>query len=180
MGIHEGILERLRASLQAALIDNIPADDPARAGVVILGPLQGDPMDPDVARISIELYENDPDGFDEDPWSDEVEDEEYGGIEIGGALTQARRFTLKARCLLENTRETLSEARAIASTVRDRLERALLKTSFKDVTAEKEYVSRGVLSQNLKSRMLQNGGPDAYDFQILIKFEVLTTRTGIT
>jgi hypothetical protein len=137
-------------------------------------------MDPDEARISVELHENDPDNFDSDTRSDEVEDPEYGGIEIGGAITRRRCFTLHARCLFERTREELVTVRQIVSAVRDRIENTLLACSFASIRVGTEYVSRGVLSQGLKGRMLQRGGPpDAYDYQILIHFEVLTTKTGV-
>ena len=80
--------------------------DPTQAGAVQIGPLQGNP-DPDVARISVEIYENDPDRIEGIPsgsrstWEDEVEE-----IECGGAITWLRRFSVKARCLFVNTRET--------------------------------------------------------------------------
>lgn len=177
-GIHELILLRLQEVLQDALIDSIPVDDVTRAGVVKIGPLQGDP-DPDVARISVELYYNDPDqtigggsSMPRDMWSDEVEE-----VEIGGSVTWVRRFTAKARCLLEGSHEGLSSAHNIASVVRSRIEKALLRARFGDIQADDEYVTRGIASDGIDEEVIQAGGPpDAYDFHIKIRFELLTTE----
>lgn len=179
MSIHQAILEHLQSALQAALIDDIPLSDDARAGVVMIGPLQGTP-EPDEARISVTLHENDPDRFygvknvvegPADNWADIVED-----VEIGGAITWRRRFSVKARCLLVNTQEELSVARAIASTVRKRIERCLVGLSFTGIESDGEYVARGAISDTLKGEQIQAGGPpDSYDFHIKILFEVLTT-----
>jgi hypothetical protein len=179
-GIHDAVLEYTRNALEAALITNIAEDDVARAGVISIGPLQDEPT-PDTARISATLHENDPDrlisgavtGMSDD-WSDEVEE-----IEIGGAVTHIRRFTLKARCLLVNTREDLNAARNIASTVRERCEVALFSLPFLNVLSGSEYVSRGILSDEFGGEMLQAGGPEAYDYHIKVRFSVLTTRTGV-
>jgi hypothetical protein len=176
--IHDGILTAVQAALQLALIDNISASDPAQAGVVYLGDLQGNP-DPDVGRISVTLHENDPDRFISgavtgmtDDWSDEVE-----MVEIGGATTWQRKFTVKARCLLEGTKEDLGDTRDIASTVRSRIEQALYDISFSTVSYNGEYVSRGIVSEALKGEMLQSGGPpDSYDYFIKFRFDVLTTK----
>jgi hypothetical protein len=177
--IHDAVLTHLQTELAHRLITLVAEDDPARAGVVKIGPLQGDP-DPDVARISVELYENDPD--DEikgsgvsttgNEWKDSVED-----IECGGSITWNRRFTIKARCLLETTQEDLAAARRIASTVRSRIEKALLQTTFSGVHSEDEYVARGPFSQDIAGEMYQSGGPpDAYDFGLKIRFSLLTTQ----
>lgn len=178
MSIHDAIMNRVRDNLQTALIDNIAAGDPAIAGVVQLGPLQDDP---DAARISITLHENDPDqfygtsNFISGDWNDEVDE-----IECGAAITMRRRFTVKARCLLVNTQEDLAAARSIASAVRERIEQTLLTTSFTGVTSNGEYVSRGIFSDSIKGEQIQAGGPpDAFDFHIKIRFEVLTTK-GVT
>ena len=173
MGIHNEIMKVVAASLQATMITNIPMGDVTRAGVVQLGPLQGDP-DPDEARISVTIHENDPDLGGEfkltTEWSDDVAD-----IECGGAVTFSRCFTARCRCLLVNTGESLAGAREIASTVRDRIEKTLLDTDFSDVSFGSESVSRGVLSAFIKSEMLQSGGPESYDFHIKVRFDVLTT-----
>ena len=108
-------------------------------------------------------------------WSDEVDD-----IEIGGAVTYVRRFTLKARCLLVNSREDLDAARNIASTVRERCERTILSLPFTGITSGNEYVSRGILAEDFAGEMLQAGGPEAYDYHIKIRFSILTTLTGVT
>ena len=177
--IHEEILDYLQAALVTALIDSVVTDDPARVGVVKLGPLQGDP-DPDAARISIELYENDPDNEVKGSgiggmtwgWQDEVYE-----IECGGSITWIRRFTIKSRCLLESTGEELLAAKRIASTVRSRIERTLLGLSFSGVESEDEYVARGPFSEDIASETVQAGGPpDAFDFNIKMRFTLLTTQ----
>lgn len=169
----------MRDELERVLMTEVPFGDPARPGVVKLGPLQGDP-DPDEARISVEVYENDPDqeisgsaiGRVTEPWDDQVEE-----IEIGGAVTWKRMFTIKARCLFDRTQEGLVEARGIASTVRSRIEKALLATRFNGLEADGEYVCRGAVSERIRGSMVQLGGPpDAYDYQIKVRFEVLTTE----
>ena len=178
-GIHNLILNKLQSELTLNLITNIDAADIARAGIVKIGPLQGDP-DPDVARISVELYYNDPEqtikgsGFSKvaNEWDDIVDE-----IEVGGSITWRRRFTVLCRCLLETSREDLLVAHDIASTVRSRIEKSLLKTKWNGVNTVDEYVSRGVFSEHMRSEVAQAGGPpDAYDIHIKIRFEVLTTE----
>jgi len=182
MSIHTVLLTAFQAALQAALITNVAVDDVAKAGIVVIGPLQGDP-DPDAGRITVTIHENDPDTFYGIPstmmgaWDDEVIE-----IEIGGSATWARRFSVKARCLLVNTQEGRDAAQAIAATVRMRIEKTLLNfTGFglhEDVTGE--YVSLGVLSDSLRGAMIQAGGPpDSYDYYIKIRFELQTT-IGVT
>lgn len=180
MNIIEAILHHAQDVLQAALIDNVPADDTARAGVVMQGPLQGNP-DPDQARISVTVHENDPDNFYGKTgtgamggeWNDEVAE-----TECGGGVIWSRKFTVKARCLYVNTGEGLDAARVIASTVRQRIENALLSTSWGGVfdAESSEFVSRGVLGTSLRAEMIQAGGPpDAYDYHIKVRFEVQTS-----
>ncbi len=172
-GIVDQILEHVQSVLDAALITNIAENDTARAGVVKIGPLQGEP-DPDVARISVEVHHNDPENID-GPWRDVIQI-----VEIGGVVTWSRRFTVKIRCLLETTREDLDASREIAAVIRDRAELAILKELFVGIQTDNEYVSRGPMATSLKSDMLQGGGPpDAYDFHIKIYFDVYTTRTGV-
>ena len=175
--IHDAILTFVRDALAAALIDALPEDDPTRAGIVKIGPLQGDP-DPDEARISVELYANDPDqelsgsgvGSAPESWDDQIEE-----TEVGGGIIWRRRFTLKARCLLETTQEDNDAARRIAATVRQRIEKTLLALRFGGLSANGEQVVRGVFSEHLRAAMTQAGGPpDAYDHHIKIRFEVLT------
>jgi hypothetical protein len=184
-GIHELVMNHLQDRLTQILIANVSdgtGRNGTRAGVIIQGPLQGDP-DPDVARISVELYENDPDqeisgsGIGAAPinWQDQIEE-----VEIGGCLTWRRCFTVKIRCLMDTTQENLVQARRVASTVRTRAEHAILTTQFHGVqTEDGEFVSRGALSDDLISEMRQSGGPpDSYDFGIKIRFTILTT-TGV-
>ncbi len=179
-GIHDLVLVYVRDALKKALIDDISDDDPAKAGIVTIGELQGDPT-PDDARISVTLHENDPEaaisgvvsGL-KGAWYDEVDE-----IEIGGTSTWVRRLSVKARCLLVNTAENLDDARAIASTVRERIEDTLSTLPFTGVANPSEYVSRGVLSEELTGEMLQAGGPEAYDYHIKIRFSLLTTRNGV-
>jgi hypothetical protein len=181
--IHDAILERVRDELQSVCFDSLPTDDPTRAGVVKIGPLQGDP-DPDEARISVELYANDPDqemgtsgiGSKSESWDDIVEE-----IEIGGGITWRRRFTLRGRCLLEGTQEDNDASRKVASAFRSRIERALLNLRFSGLTDGIESVVRGVLSESLHASTIQAGGPpDAYDYHLKIRFEVLTfERVGV-
>ena len=183
--IHKAVMDYVKTRLERDLIERVlssdgnPADDDTAAGVVKLGPLQGDP-DPDVARISVEVYENDPDqeikgsgiSAGDRLWKDEIEE-----VEIGGGITWKRRFTVKVRVLLESTREDLENARRVASTVRSRVEKSVMSMRFAGVESEGETVVMGPFSEDLISEMLQAGGPpDAYDFFIKLKFEVLTTQ----
>jgi hypothetical protein len=180
-GIHGLLLNKIKDELTAALITNVDATDNAIAGVVKIGPLQGDP-DPDEARISIELYYNDPDQTIKtsgvakapDDWADQVYD-----IEVGGAVTWRRRFTVKARCLFDRSQEGLTDALDITSTVRSRIEKCLLGIRFSGVSTTDEYVARGIIGDCFRSEVTQAGGPpDAYDFYIKIRIEVLTTQTA--
>ncbi len=182
--IHKAIMDYVRERLDRDLIDSIPLSgdgnpDDALPGAIKLGPLQGDP-DPDVARISIEVYENDPDqeikgsgiSTTDDSWKDKIEE-----IEIGGGITWRRRFTVKVRVLLESTREDLENARRVASTIRSRVEKSVMGMRFARVESDGETVTMGPFSDQLFSEMLQAGGPpDAYDFFIKVRFEVLTTQ----
>jgi hypothetical protein len=200
--INSLILDKVVAVLQDKLIDDfaplhipdpppdpplpVAPEDPARAGVVFKGPLQGDP-EPDTARISITVHENDPDNFFSGQvtqitgdWSDEVAEVECGGGS-GGAIWN-RRFTVKGRCLLVNSKEGLDDTREIASTVKTRIERALRGIDWSDVFEEDEnhvmieYVSRPVLS--MRSEAVQGGGPpDSYDYFIKVRFDVQTIET---
>lgn len=184
MNILSAILSQVEAALQAALIDNVPAEDASRAGVVHRGFLQGNP-DPDQARISVTIHENDPDRFygksGSGAMSGEWEDR-IAETECGGAATWNRRFTVKARLLFINTGEDEGSAQSIASTLRARIERALMTLSFSGVVDEDtgEYVSRGVSSKSLYGEMVQSGGPpDAYDYFVKVRFEVQTTTLGV-
>jgi hypothetical protein len=173
------ILQKVIDELQKALIDDLPVDDPSRAGVVQRGPLQGDP-DPDIARISVTVHENDPDEFYpgsvtslKGSWADEIAELE-SGQEEGGAIWN-RRFTVKARALLVNTQESLAQAGQIAQQVKSRIEMTLLHIRWAGVLAGEEYVSRGVIAETMKSEVVQGGGPGSYDYHIKVRFDVQTT-----
>lgn len=179
--IHDVIMDALEIELEDAFMYDLPLDDTTRAGTVLKGPLQGNP-DPDKARISVMVHENDPDHYygkqatsETGTWDDEVLE-----VECGGSMTWKRRFTVKARCLLVNTREDLDTARDIASTVRSRIEYVLRHFTGEGLVADDgEYVSRGAFGSELKGEMVQAGGPpDAYDYSIKVRFEVQTTTTG--
>lgn len=173
------IIDRIVENLQETMIDNLPEDDAARAGIITKGPLQGDP-DPDQARISISVHEGDPDSVYagsftsmKDAWVDEIVEIEAGSGAY--AAIWARRFSIKARCLLVNTGEGLDAAREIAATVEKRIIRALLRIDWSGVADEDEYVSRPVLSTGIKAEALQGGGPpDSYDYYIKVRFDVQT------
>ena len=178
--IHNAILTHVKEAIESYLLNRLPDGHPLKPGVVKLGPLQGDPYDPDEARIAVTLHENDPDEKDSFEWCDTPAPDEYGGIEIGGAITWLRRCTLKAQFLFELSREDLETSRRIAGAIKNRLEDILLGISFFEVNVENEYVSRGILGTGIQSKMRQGGGPpDAYQFNLQIRFEVLTTRTGV-
>lgn len=173
------IMEYLKDTLEDALINDVAESDTSRATLVMVGPLQGDP-DPDTARIYVTIHENDPNDVIGDganastlkAYADEVEE-----IEIGGAVTWKRNFTIRARCLLVDTQETLDQARQIASKVRRRIERAVITASFSGVTDEYgAYVSRGPISWDIEGETLQAGGPESYDFHITVHFSLLTTE----
>jgi hypothetical protein len=178
-GIHQVVMDKLVAELQRVMIDDLIEDDPTRAGKIMLGPLQGNP-DPDVARISITVHENDPDYIvgGSGPakiWDDEPIEQEMGAGHI--TTTWSRKFSVKARCLLESSREELVPARVIASVVRSRIEKCIREIDFAGVETSDEYVSMGAVSENRRGETLQSGGPpDAYDFHIKIKFEIWTTE----
>lgn len=177
--IHNLIVDKLVSALQAGLIDDLAEDDPARAGVVMRGPLQGDP-DPDQARISVTVHENDPDAIYggsptsmKDGWVDEIAEMECGADMY--SIFWNRRFSVKARALLVNSGESLTEAREIASMLQTRIVRSILGIDWAGVADEQEYVSRGALSTALKVEALQGGGPpDSYDYYVKVRFDLQT------
>ena len=132
LSIHQQIMDKLEDELQAAIIDDILFNNDTQAGVVKQGPLQGDP-EPDDARISVEIHENDPDSSYGtgnvssmgEGWTDEVDE-----VEIGGNTIWSRKFTVKGRCLFDNTGETLQEAQQISRVLRNRLEDTILNISW--------------------------------------------------
>ena len=77
------------------------------------------------------------------------------------------------------TGSEVSQGMVIADTVRDRIEGILTKIAFADVNTPQEFVARSITAEDIKSEMLQAGGPpDAYDYSLKIRFSVLTTRNG--
>lgn len=179
-GIHQVIMDRIQYELNRDLIETIPLGDTARCGIVICGPLQGDP-DPDVARISITIFENDPDiSLGGGMGAAKIWDDEPIAMEIGSGhaiTTWSRKFVVKARLLLEGTHEDLDAARQITSIVRSRIEKSLAAIDFTGVETSDEYASTGIVSYMRRGETLQSGGPpDAYDFHIKFKFDVWTTE----
>jgi hypothetical protein len=174
--IHDVIKNRIQSILQTALIDNIDPTDKAIPGLIIQGPLQGQ-MDPDTARIYVNIFENDPDGVIGDGLnaSTKVYNDTIEEVELGGAITWRRYFTIRARCLLVDSAESLSEASQIASRLRSRMEKALIRGSYGDLSSEGEYVSRGPLNSEIDGETFQSGGPESYDFHITIHIQLLTT-----
>jgi len=168
--INYAIMERVADQLQADLIDNVT--DEAKAGIVIEGPLLDSP-DYEEARISIELFENDPYSFDDWDWVDEPVDDM---LEIGNGITWRRRFTLMARVLLSSTMEDRSQARLIASAVKSRIEKSLMATDFGDILIDGERVTGRIFNENIRSKLLQKGGSDSWDFEFQVRFEVNTTK----
>ena len=178
VSIHDAIIDHVEEELNEELIDFI--SDDTQAGVVKQGELQGEP-DPDEARVSITIHENDPDasyGTGDvsamgGQWVDEIAE-----VEIGGVTTWKRRFTVKCRCLFVGTQEDLPVAQGYARKVRERLEDTLLRMSFSGVTSSTgEYVARGIVGKEMRSEMLQSGGPpDSYDYFIKVRFDVHTTK----
>jgi hypothetical protein len=165
------IMSKVAEQLRADLIDSVT--DTAVVGVVIEGPLFDTPTDYEEARITIELYENDPFSFDSWDWVDEpIEDM----LEIGYGITWRRRFTLMARILLVNTAEDRSSARMIASAIKSRIENSLIKIDFSGIEKNSERVSGRIFSENIRSKILQSGGPESWDYEFQVRFEVKTTK----
>jgi hypothetical protein len=152
--------------LTEVMITNVDESDPTRAGAVKVGPLQGEP-DVDVARISVEIYHNDPENPEE--WVDEIVEWEMPRNPIW-----ARRFTILWRALLVDTREELAEALDIASTLKARIEGTLFDMSWV-VTADDESVV-GPMLDDMTSEMIQGGGPGEHDWSGKVMFDVLTMR----
>lgn len=180
--IHDAIMNHIHSALEADLVYGPPLDDNAIPGAIVIGEMQGEPLDPDEARISVTVHENDPDVIYNttsttgmtDSWNDEI-----AFVEIGGSATWYRRFTVKARALLVDTGEDIVTTRQIVSALRKRIEKTLLNLSFGEIEEDGEFVSKGVFSDQIKGEMVQAGGPpDAFDYYIKIRFQVETT-TGV-
>lgn len=175
-GVHAEIMRTIEEHLVNTLQVNISGD--TKAGHVGQGPLMGDPVDPDIARISITVHENDPDAFEkytphgqESSWHD-IEDPFDAEL---GATTWIRRFTVMGRALLDLSREDLENARRIASTVRSRVEHELRRVNFSAINCEGEYVSMPIY--NTQSEAIQMGGPaDSWDFYFKVRVALKTTK----
>lgn len=176
-GIHDQIMLAYKDKLTADLITAIAEDDITRAGVVKIGELNGEP-DPDQARISVLIFPNDPEqeisgsgvGNSPEAWDDRVLE-----TEIGGGITYSRKFTVKCRCLFENTGEDLDTSKAIASQVMQRILKSVLTTDLRTVVSDGETVVRGAFGDHIRSSLLMSGGPpDSYDYHIKLRFEVWT------
>jgi len=179
MSVMNLVLEHTRDELIRMLYTDIAEDDKARTNVVKIGFLQGDP-DPDEARISVTVFPNDPDqeirgsgiGTNLAPWDDTIYEEEVGGV-----LTWSRKYTIKARCLFTDGQEAENEAlaRTLAATAKHRIEKAVLKIDYGEISSDSEYVCRSASSTSLRSAFVQSGGPGAFDFYIKVRFDILTT-----
>jgi len=157
------ILNYFVAQLQATCIDPFPDSDPSKAGVVKLGPLQGEP-EPDVARISIEVHQNDPDDLER--WLDEVVE-----VEIPNAAIWSRKFTIKYQLLLDSTSEALIPALTLGSIIKERIERTIFKAKYAGVPD----VVRGAIATKSVSQLIHGGGPpDIYNITGRFQFDVLT------
>ena len=161
----EAIKTALQTHLENALITAIPEDDPARADVVKIGPLQGDPEIED-APLSVEIYQNDPEDLEE--WWDEIIEWEMPRTAIW-----SRKFSIQWRALLTELGEPLAEAVAIVSTLKSRLEIALNTMCWTDIEADGEFID-GCSLEEMESRIDQGGGPNEYDYSGKIRFAVLT------
>lgn len=170
--IHYEIMSAVAQQLQTDLIDNIAVDDKALVGVVIEGPLLDSP-DYEAARISVEVFENDPFNFDTWDWVDEPVDDM---MEIGYGMTWRRRFTLMSRVLLVNSAENRADARKIASLVRSRIEKSLMAVDFSGLVYDNEQVSGKIFNENIRSKLYQSGGPESWDFELQTRFEIKTTK----
>jgi hypothetical protein len=175
--IQDAILAKLFAELTQKLITDI--DDTTKAGVIKIGELQGEP-DPDVARISVMLFVNDPDqeiknsgiGNSPEAWDDTIYE-----TEIGGGIIWKRRFTVKCRCLFTNTKEDAATSRSIATTLKQRIEQTILGTNFGGISVNGARVSMGAFGDALRSEMVFSGGPpDSFDYHIKTRFQVLTSE----
>ncbi|MEM4204961.1 MAG: hypothetical protein QXS54_12915 [Candidatus Methanomethylicaceae archaeon] len=174
--IHHAIMTKIAEQLTQKLITEVPTSDPARVGVVVFGPLQGNP-DPDEARISVTIHDGDPDNFSTGTLTsmktlfvDEVIE-----TEIGGSVIWKRVFTVKCRVLLERTKEDLEQARQIVATLKQRVETALLTINMEGISYDNEKVIMSIIPDSLASEIYQAGGPpNEYDFFMKFRFAVMT------
>jgi hypothetical protein len=155
----------LQAHLENKLITEIDEDDVARADVVKVGPLQGEPELED-APLSVEIYTNDPEKPDE--WHDEIVE-----WQMPRTAVWSRKFTVFYRVQLAETGESLAEAEAIASTLRSRIEVALNMMDWGSLPIDGESIEACPLDDML-SMQAQGGGPNEYDYSGKIRFSILT------
>lgn len=160
-----GMLNLIHDTLEQELITNISVDDPARADIVKIGPLQGEPELED-APISIEVYHSDPQNPEE--WVDEII--EY---EMPNTAIWKRKFTVLVRALLVESGASLSESLDIISDVMYRAESAIRHIDWGSVSTEIEY-PMGCPADEIQSETEQGGGPGEYDWSGKIRFSVLT------
>ena len=175
-GITYTILKRTETHLQKVLMDDVAVDDPARPGWVGIGELQGEPLDPDEARISVTLHENDPDDFEErDPRGIEwySHDETDFMQEIGPTWTMIRRFTIKVRSLFDTSQESREDARRYNSMVIDKIVHEIMNVDLANIDFNGEYVSMPYY--RIEKEIGQFGGPDAYDFYSKVRWSLKTT-----
>jgi len=72
--------------------------------------------------------------------------------------------------------EIRDEARKVASAVKARIENSLMSTDFTDILIDGERVSGRIFNENIRSKQLQAGGPESWDFEFQVRFEVKTTK----
>ncbi len=168
MTITEATLQHLQTTLEKALITDIDGESPDRAGAVKIGQLQGDP-DVDLARISVEIYPNDPQKPGE--WEDEIIEWEMPRTAIW-----SRKFCILYRALLADSREDLDESVNIASVIKDRIEYTLNSMDYTGVSFGTERII-GCPVEHMLSEISQGGGPEEYDWSGKILFEVLTSAS---
>jgi hypothetical protein len=161
----DAIKTALQAHLENKLIAEIAEDDVARASVVKIGPLQGEPELED-APLSVEIYQNDPEKPDE--WFDEIIE-----WEMPRTAVWSRKFVILYRVLLTETGESLAQGLAIASTLKSRIEYALNTMAWGDVVASDESIETCPLD-DMVSKLDQGGGPNEYDYSGKIRFTVIT------
>ena len=114
------ITDQIIQTLEDACMNSLPANDPTRAGFVGRGPLE----DPELTRISILVYPNDPD---DRTWVHEVD---KNRIHLGGPSAWIRRFCVVIHCYFTLSGETADVAEDLAHTVLHRVESALSRVTW--------------------------------------------------
>lgn len=165
--ITEVILIALRDHLEERLITLVEEGEPARVGVVKIGPLQGEP-DVDVARISLEIYANDPEKTDE-------REDQIVEWEMPMTAIWERHFTILWRALLAETGEGLLDAMAIASDLKHGIEEGVRTLSWASLSSGNERAI-GCGPETMEHRIQQGGGPNEYDWTGKLTFTVQTAQ----